>query len=312
MVMHGPRALQTVTGPTSAHHFCEKWWYTNLLYINNLVPWKDRGEACLGQGWYLANDMQFFILAPIFIVLLYRKPLTGVLVTAGAIVCSAVTSAVITDHYNLGPATVADGNQDEFWLMYNKPWIRITPYLVGIMGGWFYWKWGEGTTAGVKTLPDWLKVMCAAPLWAVTAALQYAVVFGLYGDLQELSQQHKQPNKADSISYQSLARIAWSLSLTIQVLLCQCGLGGFINSLLSWKGWLILSRLTYSVFLLHIGLLTVVFGQLRHAFHLNPDFEFAVFYLGMLAISYLSAAVLYLSVEQPAANLESITYRKNK
>ena len=49
---------------------------------------------------------------------------------------------------------------------------------------------------------------------------------------------------------------------------------------------------------------------MRHSFFLNPDFEFAVFYLGILAMSYLSAAVLYLTVEQPVANLEGISYRK--
>ena len=219
-------------------------------------------------------------------------------------VCSAVTAAVITAHYH------SSTYQDESWLLYNKPWIRITPYLVGILGGWFYWKWGQQITEGVKTLPEWLKVMCATPIWAVTAAVEYAVVFGLYDDVQNL-QKGKIPGEVESVFYESLARIAWSLSLTIQILLCQCGLGGFINSLLSWSGWQILSRLTYSVFLLHLGLMTVLFGQMRHSFFLNPDFEFAVFYLGVLAMSYLSAAVLYLTVEQPVANIEGISYRKN-
>ena len=311
LVMTGPRAQQMTNGPSSSHGMCEKYWYTNLLYINNLVPWKATA-ACLGQGWYLANDMQFFFLAPIFVVLLFRKPLAGLLGTVGAIICSAVATAVITAHYHLGPVTIADTNQDEFWLLYNKPWIRITPYLVGILGGWFYWKWGESITAGVKTLPKWLKVCSGTPIWGVTAAVQYAVVFGLYNDVQNTMQHHTNPSETVSVSYQSLAKIAWSLSLTIQILLCQCGMGGFINSLLSWNGWLILSRLTYSVFLLHLGLQGVLVGQMRHTFFINPDFEFAVFYLGFLAMAYLSAAVLYLVVEQPVANVEGMTYRKNR
>ncbi|XP_063685950.1 O-acyltransferase like protein-like [Bolinopsis microptera] len=308
LVMTGPRAQQITTTDMGSHKMCEQYWYTNLLYINNFVPWKATG-ACLKQGWYLANDMQFFLIAPLFIVLLFGTPLLGVLATGGTMICSAVSAAVITAHYHLGPASTADTNQNEMWLLYNKPWIRITPYLVGILGGWFYWKWGKQITEGVKTLPEWLKVMCATPIWAVTAAVEYAVVFGLYDDVQNLPKGN--PGEVESVFYQSLARIAWSLSLTIQILLCQFGLGGFINSLLSWNGWQILSRLTYSVFLLHIGLITVLFGQMRHTLFLNPDFEFAVFYLGTLAISYLSAAVLYLTVEQPVANLEGISYRKS-
>ena len=130
LVMTGPRAQQTTTTDMGSQKMCEQYWYTNLLYINNLVPWKGTG-ACLGQGWYLANDMQFFLVAPLFIVLLFGTPLLGVLATGGTMVCSAVTAAVITAHYHLSTY------QDESWLLYNKPWIRITPYLVGILGGRF-------------------------------------------------------------------------------------------------------------------------------------------------------------------------------
>ena len=311
LVMGGPRAQQMSTGPASTHEMCKKYWYSNLLYINNMFPWKPTG-ICLGQGWYLANDMQFFILAPVFIVLLFWRPLIGLLGTVGSIVSSAVAAAVITAVYHLGPAFTADTNQDDYWLLYNKPWIRIPPYLVGILGGWVYWKWGGVISTKVQSLSEWLKVVYAAPLWVVTAAVQYGVVCGLYRDIQEVQIHHSNPSEVDSVLYQSLARIAWSLSLTLQILLCQCGLGGFINSLLSWSGWQILARLTYSVFLLHIGLMTILFGQLRHPIFLNPDFEFSVLYLGILAISYLSAAVLYLTVEQPIANLEGMTYRKSK
>ena len=85
--------------------------------------------------------------------------------------------------------------------------------------------------------------------------------------------EHKNPDMVDSISYQMLARIGWGISLTIQILVCQCGLGGFINSLLSWKGWIVLSRLTYSVYLLHLGLLNMMSYQTRHAFFVQPDYQ---------------------------------------
>ena len=309
-VMTGPRAQLVSRGPDNIHDMCEKYWWTNPLYINNFVPW-NCPEACMGQGWYLANDMQFFFVAPIFISLLFWRPLAGLVGTLGGMICSAVTAAIITAHNKLGPATISDPNPDHFGLLYNKPWIRITPYLVGILGGWLYWKWGAQIKNRINSLPEWQKVVTATPIWVATAAVQYAVVFGLYNDIQEQMQEQKTPSEVDSVFYESLAKIAWSLSLTIQILLCQCGLGGFINSLLSWNGWLVLSRLTYSVFLLHWGILTLYGAQMRHVMFLNPDFEFAVLYLGLLAMSYLAAAVLYLTVEQPVANLEGITYRKS-
>ena len=305
-----------VSGPFSVdvdvatnHVTCRQYWWTNMLYINNLVPWNPTGQNCLGQSWYLANDMQFFILAPVFIVLLFAYPLIGNLVTTVTICCSAIAAAVITAHYNLAPS-MSLGNPLNYTKVYRVPWTRISPYLVGVLGGWFYWCWGEEVEEKVRTLPLWKKVVIATPVWLATAAVEYEVVFGLYHDLQDHFIHGKPTPRADSISYQLLARVGWSLALTTQVLLCQVGLGGFINSLLSWRGWLVLSRLTYSVYLIHLGLIGILVNQTRHTFFLQPDFEFALIYLGIVVMSYLAAVVLYVCVEQPVALLEGITYRK--
>ena len=78
---------------------------------------------------------------------------------------------------------------------------------------------------------------------------------------------------ADSVSYESLGRIAWGLTLTIQIITCQIGLGGFINSILSWKGWIVLGRLTYSVYLIHVHVFYILIVCARHQFSIAPDFE---------------------------------------
>ncbi|KAJ8021720.1 Nose resistant to fluoxetine protein 6 [Holothuria leucospilota] len=52
---------------------CQDYWWTNLLYINTLPPFPgSQGGGCAGWSWYLANDMQFFIISPLFIVLLFK------------------------------------------------------------------------------------------------------------------------------------------------------------------------------------------------------------------------------------------------
>lgn len=35
---------------------CSRYWWTDLLYVNNLVKLQ---EMCLSVSWYLAYDMQF-------------------------------------------------------------------------------------------------------------------------------------------------------------------------------------------------------------------------------------------------------------
>ena len=72
---------QWVTGPFAfalnpENKACRDYWWANILYINNLVPWK-ADEVCLGHTWYLSNDMQFYIIAPIFVILLFWKPIAG-------------------------------------------------------------------------------------------------------------------------------------------------------------------------------------------------------------------------------------------
>ena len=59
----------TFTGPFSTNarkglltgNTCYKYWWTNLLYINNFYPYS-MGAECVGWTWYLANDMQFYTL----------------------------------------------------------------------------------------------------------------------------------------------------------------------------------------------------------------------------------------------------------
>ena len=58
------------------HKPCQEYWWANLLYINNLVPWKG-DKICNSESWYLSNDMQFYVVAPLFIVLLFWRPLLG-------------------------------------------------------------------------------------------------------------------------------------------------------------------------------------------------------------------------------------------
>lgn len=48
---------------------CQKYWWRNLLYIQNLYPVK---EFCLNWTWSMACEMQFFIVFT-FLLFLYAK-----------------------------------------------------------------------------------------------------------------------------------------------------------------------------------------------------------------------------------------------
>ena len=313
-LVYGPLAMDFERA--SSHQTCKDYWYTYLLYVNNIVPWIPKSNtSCFGGSWYIANAMQFFLMTPFFVLMLFKKPVVGVTVVLCTISISSVAAAAITAALDLGP-TMLLGSAGNYVLLYRVPWIRMTTFLVGILGGWFYWEYGEVITETVRKLSELRKFLISAPIWLLTVGTQYAVVFGLYGDLLNAIENNndsssRTASEAVSVSYQLLSRVAWSLSLTTQIMLCQCGLGSFINSFLSWNGWLVLSKLTYCVYLTHVGLLGVYIAQLKHPFYIEPDFEFVVFYFGITVVSYLVAAILFVCVEQPVAFLEHLAYRKS-
>ena len=92
----------TDTGPLhmaeNVSEGCARNPWTNLLYINNFFTGTqfnpgsetyasrpDDGQ-CLGQTWYLANDMQFFVIAPPIIYIIWKWKRIG-LALSGILIC---------------------------------------------------------------------------------------------------------------------------------------------------------------------------------------------------------------------------------
>ena len=66
----GPLWRNTIGVGSTLYKNCERNWWTNLFYINNLYPWANLDE-CMPWSWYVSNEIQFFVLAPVMIVPLY-------------------------------------------------------------------------------------------------------------------------------------------------------------------------------------------------------------------------------------------------
>ena len=69
-VTSGPIWNEFVEGYISV---CEDRWWANLLFIDNYFNTFSTGY-CLSWGWYLSNDMQMFLLAPLVVSLLHKNP----------------------------------------------------------------------------------------------------------------------------------------------------------------------------------------------------------------------------------------------
>ena len=108
---------------------CQTGWWLNILYINNFAAdIYGAGEAdCINVSWYMAIDMQYFLLTPGLLSLVWWRPrlgfsLTGLLLTAGT--ASQIAFTVLDDEFFHGGFSY-----------YVKPWNRSQPYLVGLLLG---------------------------------------------------------------------------------------------------------------------------------------------------------------------------------
>jgi hypothetical protein len=139
------------------HINCQKYWWRNILYINTLFPVQD---MCMLWSWYLANDTQFYIIGAIILIVAIRH-FKFAAATLGIFMVSAwiTTGKKMTEHGSLTERTILikkifQGviaytnnhmpNTDDplalFDKIYDKPWTRLGPYLVGMSVGWILFK----------------------------------------------------------------------------------------------------------------------------------------------------------------------------
>ncbi|XP_005090981.3 nose resistant to fluoxetine protein 6 isoform X1 [Aplysia californica] len=79
----------------------DTWWHT-LLYINNFK------RGCFPWTWYLAVDMQFYVISPIYVYLMYRKPIASFLLMGLTCIGSMILAGKYAYDHRLAPSIVFD------------------------------------------------------------------------------------------------------------------------------------------------------------------------------------------------------------
>ncbi|KAF8796720.1 Nose resistant to fluoxetine protein 6 like protein [Argiope bruennichi] len=281
---------------------CDASWWRNLLYITNFQP---DIQKCMAWTWYLANDMQFYIISPLFLVTLWRWPKIGYSVMASFLCATYITSFVISYKYNLvtGLGNIASNisDIDQFFLQwheyftkfYVKPYTRFDPYLIGIALAYFLFR-RKQINAGK------LSRVALSVGWAIASGITFTAMFGLY---------HQNPSTVASSFYNALNRSCFAFGLAWVIFVCINGQGGVVNSILSWKLLIPLSRLTFCAYLLHPILELVYFYSVTRLIEFS-HLTLVLHYLGFLILSYAAALVASLLFESPVIRLEKLIRNK--
>ncbi|XP_072384024.1 nose resistant to fluoxetine protein 6-like [Diabrotica undecimpunctata] len=269
------------------HISCDRYWWRNLLYINNFFP---QNEFCMLWSWYMANDTQFYIIACVLLLIAVRK--NSYVKLAGVAIALLMTASWITTFIIAMKWNYVARVEEPFALfdqLYDKPWLRIGPYLIGMVVGYYLFK-----------------VDCKQKFPAIVVTIGWILSLGCLGCLV-YGLGREGLAVPTSAFYAALGHSAWGLSIAWITIACCSGYGGPFNSILSCKLFLPLSRLTYCAYLVHPVLMCLTSFHLDGSLHLHQAMA-VVIYCGNLVISYLSAFIISLAFEAPIVNLLKIIF----
>ncbi|EDV46714.1 nose resistant to fluoxetine protein 6 [Drosophila erecta] len=265
---------------------CKDTWYWTLLYVQNYAT----KQICLGHSWYLAVDMQLYIIAPILLIALYRwksKAVAGILATMLLLAACLFSIMVIED------VSLIATSEEAMEKIYFSTHTRASPYLIGILFGYFL---HVNRGKSFKLSP--VAVILG---WLTSLALLFSCLFAVYVYAVDA----EKPPIVEEAFYLTLSRIAWPLGLCWVVFACMHGYGGLANSFLSSPLWQPLSKLSYSAYIFHMFMESLNAGITRTSTYFS-NYQVMLRFWGDFGFTMLLAFAVYILIEAPFGNLESL------
>ncbi|XP_069111777.1 O-acyltransferase like protein-like [Argopecten irradians] len=261
---------------------CNDNWWTNLLFINNLVK---TNEQCMEWSFYLSLDMQFYIVSLVLLFLMVLKLGMGIATTVTLVVGSMIITAWQQYQYTGDLLMWLQDDNGYLKNVYIAPWCRIGAFLVGLIFGVYLKKRPRKPLSKVIGFAGWT----IATLVALTLKYCKYSVYMEGGDPW---------TRLQNAIYESFDRPVWAMCVAWVVFACHNKMGGIVNSLLSWGGFIPLSRLGYCIYLVH-PIVILVHGFSRRSLFYVDDFGLVYLIVGHTTISLMCAFVLATAIEFP-------------
>ncbi|XP_011314340.1 uncharacterized protein [Fopius arisanus] len=247
--------------------------------------------GCMLWSWYVADDTQFYIVGAVILVIATNHLKVAAFSVITLMVSSWLTTGYIALVNNHMPSS--DDPLALFDKIYDKPWTRLGPYLIGMSVGYFLFK----TDCKVKMSRTTVVIG-----WLLSSACLLSLLYGLYE--AELS-------PITAAAYSSLSHSAWALGLAWIVIACSTGYGGWVNKILSAPILYPFSRVTYCAYLVHPMIIRLTAMNLDSPFHLGKD-TVVVTFIGQVVLSYIVSFAVSLSFEAPIVSMLKILSPKKK
>ncbi|XP_016976447.1 nose resistant to fluoxetine protein 6 [Drosophila rhopaloa] len=268
------------------YSICERTWVWTLLYVQNYAT----NEICLGHTWYLAVDMQLYIIAPLLLIALFKwksKAAAAIFVIM-LLLAAGLFSIMVVENVSL-----ISSSNNAMKKIYYSTHTRASPYLIGVLFGYFL-----HINRGKSFKLNRLTVLVG---WLVSSALLLTCLFSVFGYAKAL----ETPPILEEAFYLTFTRIAWPLGLCWVVFACMQGYGGLANSFLSFPLWQPLSKLSYSAYIIHMFIESLNGGITRTNTYFS-DYQVMLRFWGDFGFTMLLAFAIYILIEAPFGSLESL------
>lgn len=280
---------------------CNKYWWSHLLFINNFYPF-NRDEQCLGWSWYLPNDMQFFLLLPILVYLLYRYRIVGIIVNLLIILFSWIASVIILTIEGFGPSFY-EIQESYYRVYYMKPYMRISPFIIGILLGLFIYSYrnDKAEDSIIKKFCDRVKNSFILSHFCYWGGLSIIGVIAF--TFQPINIHPERFSQIFNSFYMTLSKPLFVFALVMCIFPILLGRGHAGRFILGHDFFTPIARISFGAYLIHATFMIFeAFNRPRatwSSINSNITMGFAWW-----VISFLTSFLFTILIETPCANLE--------
>ncbi|CAH0554822.1 unnamed protein product [Brassicogethes aeneus] len=282
---------------------CRQYWWSALLYIQNYV---NPTSMCCLHTWYLSLDMQLFLVSPIISFPLVKWPKAGLIAIMCYIFLGFVSPFLVTYILDV-PGSMITWSLDTYYTKYYfQPYTRFGPYVIGMLFGWIIYK--HNKHGDFIQFPPKYKKSIIFTLWLIILSGLLACTYGGSDIITE-----KETGIWARTFYNGFNRNAWAILVCLMVTLCVTGYGGPANAFLSMPVFQILSKLSYSIYLVHFLVVLVRYMSKKVTMYFsetNVMYEFCGDFVITLLIAFFLCAIFEYPIICLCSNTIKHKYKK--
>lgn len=301
---------------------CSTNWWAHLLFINNLYPTVFSQNGCMPWTWFIACDVQLFVvLIPLLVLTLRWRKLGVNIMIIAIITCLVCTGAQIFVGNYGGITPTLD--YDYYSHVAVTPWARAPAYLLGAIFGVYYWEFIAHSKAKISSK---YATIGARLFFFLKENNNFRYIFGyglgfvltslccfipyFYNKALVNSTSDVGPSAVWSplarALYGSLVHLLWPAGVLLAVIIpCLIGRAQLFSYLLGGEFWSFLSRLSYTTYLFYPYILTYIFLTTQIQYYIL-HYQIFVDACAFIVLSYAVAFVLSVTVELPPIIFERI------